>query len=72
MAYWSNKKAAAARDAGKFAREIVPIEGEKEDGTKFMVAADQWIRDDVSMEQMATMKTPFKENGVVSAEFLLR
>jgi acetyl-CoA acyltransferase len=67
MAYWSNKKAAAARDAGKFAREIVPIEGEKEDGTKFMVATDQWIRDDVSMEQMATMKTPFKENGVVSA-----
>jgi acetyl-CoA acetyltransferase family protein len=67
MAYWSNKKAAAARDAGKFAREIVPIEGEKEDGTKFMVTTDQWIRDDVSMEQMATMKTPFKENGVVTA-----
>ena len=50
MAYWSNKKAAAARDNGKFAREIVPIEGEKEDGTKFMVATDQWIRDDVSLE----------------------
>ena len=67
MAYWSNKKAAAARDAGKFAWEIVPIEGEKEDGTKFMVTTDQWIRDDVSVEQMATMKTPFKENGVVTA-----
>jgi acetyl-CoA acyltransferase len=67
MAYWSNKKAAAARDNGKFAREIVPIEGQQEDGTKFMVATDQWIRDDVSLEQMATMKTPFKENGVVSA-----
>jgi len=67
MAYWSNKKAAAARDNGKFSREIVPIEGEKEDGTKFMVTTDQWIRDDVSMEQMATMKTPFKENGVVTA-----
>ena len=67
MAYWSNKKAAAARDAGKFAREIVPIEGEKEDGTKFMVTTDQWIHNDVSMEQMATMKTPFKENGVVTA-----
>ncbi|HUN54406.1 MAG TPA: thiolase family protein [Smithella sp.] len=67
MAYWSNKKAAAARDAGKFANEIVPIEGEKEDGTKFMVTADQWIRDDVSLEQMAAMKTPFKEGGVVSA-----
>ena len=67
MAYWSNKKAAAARDNGKFAREIVPIEGEKEDGTKFMVTTDQWIRDDISMEQMATMKTPFKEDGVVTA-----
>lgn len=65
MAYWSNKKAAAARDAGKFANEIVPIEGEKEDGTKFMVDVDQWIRDNVSMEEMATMET--KEGGVVSA-----
>ncbi|MCK9275241.1 MAG: thiolase family protein [Syntrophales bacterium] len=67
MAYWSNKKAAEARDAGKFKDEIVPIEGEKEDGTKFMVESDQWIRDDVSMEQMATMKSPFKEGGVVTA-----
>jgi acetyl-CoA acetyltransferase family protein len=67
MAYWSNKKAAAARDAGKFANEIIPIEGEKEDGEKFMVAADQWIRDEISMEKMAEMKTPFKEDGVVSA-----
>lgn len=67
MAYWSNKKAAAARDAGKFAREIVPIEGEKEDGAKFMVDKDQWIRDDISMESMAAMKSPFKENGVVTA-----
>ncbi len=67
MAYWSNKKAAAARDAGKFAKEIVPIEGDTEDGKKFMVATDQWIRDNVSLEEMATMKTPFKENGAVSA-----
>ncbi len=67
MAYWSNKKAAQARDAGKFKSEIVPIEGEQEDGTKFMVEHDQWIRDNVSMEQMATMKSPFKENGVVTA-----
>ncbi|MBN2398194.1 MAG: thiolase family protein, partial [Deltaproteobacteria bacterium] len=67
MAYWSNKKAAEARDAGKFKGEIVPVEGEEEDGTKFMVDRDQWIRDNVSMEQMATMKSPFKENGVVTA-----
>lgn len=67
VAYHSNKKAAAARDAGKFNNEIVPIEGEKEDGTKFMVDRDQWIRDNVSVEVMAAMKSPFKENGVISA-----
>jgi acetyl-CoA acyltransferase len=67
MAYWSNKKASAARDAGKFANEIIPIEGEKEDGKKFMVDSDQWIRDSISMEQMATMKSPFRENGIVTA-----
>ncbi len=67
MAYWSHKKAAAARDGGKFSNEIIPIEGEKDDGSKFMVATDQWVRDTVSLEQMATMETPFKQNGVVTA-----
>lgn len=67
MALWSNKKAAAARDAGKFDEEIVPIEGEKEDGTKFIVDKDQWIRDDISMEMMAGLQSPFKEGGVVTA-----
>jgi len=67
MAFYSHKKAAEARDAGKFKREIVPIEGEKEDGTVFMVESDQWIRDTISMEKMATMKPAFKEDGVVTA-----
>jgi acetyl-CoA acetyltransferase family protein len=67
MAYWSNKKAAAASDAGKFKREIVPIEGEEVDGKKFMVDRDQWIRDNVSMEKMAAMQPAFKPDGVVTA-----
>lgn len=67
MAYYSNKQAAAARDKGKFKNEIVPIEGEKEDGTKFMVDTDQWIRDDINLEDMKKMKTPFKQDGVISA-----
>jgi acetyl-CoA acetyltransferase family protein len=67
MAYWSNKKAVEARDSGKFKKEIVPIEGEKEDGTKFMVDVDQWIRGDVSLEKMATLQSPFKPGGVVTA-----
>jgi len=67
MAFWSNKKADEATKAGKFKNEIIPMEGLKDDGTPFMVETDQWIRGDVSMEQMATMKTPFKPDGVVTA-----
>jgi len=51
MAYWSNIKAWEATKAGKFKDEIVPIEGEKEDGTKFLVDRDQWVRESVSMEK---------------------
>ena len=67
MAFWSNKKADEATKAGKFKNEIIPMEGLKNDGTPFMVDTDQWIRGDVSMEKMATMKPAFKPDGVVTA-----
>jgi acetyl-CoA acetyltransferase family protein len=67
MAYWSNKKAAEATKAGKFKKEIIPIEALKDDGSSFVADYDQWIREDISMESMATMKTPFKPDGVVTA-----
>lgn len=67
MAFHSHKRAAEATAAGKFKHEIVPVEGEEEDGSKFMVDRDQWIRDSISMESMAVMKSPFKEGGVITA-----
>jgi len=67
FAIHSHKNAAAARDAGKFANEIIPVKGLKEDGTEFVVDRDQWIRDKLDAEQMKAMKTPFKENGRVTA-----
>lgn len=67
MALWSHKKAHDATMAGKFKKEIVPVEGHKEDGTPFMVDEDQWIRPDVSLEKMASMQPSFDPNGVVTA-----
>ena len=67
MAIWSNKKAAAARDAGKFKNEIVPIMGHDADGNEFLVDRDQWIRDKTDPEKMALMQSPFKPGGVVTA-----
>jgi acetyl-CoA acetyltransferase family protein len=66
-AYYSHKRAAEARDRGKFADEIIPLEGEKEDGTKFIVDSDQWIRDGINLEEMSLMKPSFKNDGVVTA-----
>ncbi len=63
----SHKNAAAARDNGKFKREIIPVNGKKEDGTEFLVDRDQWIRDSLDMEKMKAMQSPFKENGRVTA-----
>ncbi len=67
MAIWSNKKAAAARDAGKFKNEIIPVTGLDMEGKEFLVENDQWIRDKVDPEKMASMVSPFKPGGNVTA-----
>ncbi len=67
MAYHSHLKAAAARDAGKFANEIVAVKALDESGNEFMCDRDQWIRDNPSLEQMAGMKPAFRPDGIVTA-----
>ncbi len=67
FALHSHKNAAAARDAGKFKNEIVPVKGHKEDGSEYMVDQDQWIRDQLDPEKMKAMQSPFKAGGVVTA-----
>jgi acetyl-CoA acetyltransferase family protein len=67
MAFWSHKKADEATKAGKFKKEIIPMEGLKDDGTPFVVDKDQWIRGDISRESMATMKPGFKPDGLLTA-----
>ncbi len=66
MAIHSHKNAFAATQAGKFKNEIVPIMG-KDGDKEFLVDKDQWIRESLDPEHMATMKTPFKEDGKVTA-----
>jgi len=67
MAYHSHLKAAAARDAGKFDDEIVPVPGHDLEGNEIMVDKDQWIRDNPSLEQMAGMQPAFRPDGIVTA-----
>ena len=58
----SHRRAAAAQQAGAFAREIVPIEtGEG------VQTADQGIRADASLEAIAGLKPAFQADGRVTA-----
>ncbi len=66
MAMYSHKKAFAATQEGKFKNEIVPIMGD-DNGEELLVDRDQWIRETLEPEKMAGMKTPFKEDGKVTA-----
>jgi len=62
IAVASHERAARATEAGLFAEEIIPID--TPNGT---VTADQGIRPGTTMETLAGLKTPFKEDGVVTA-----
>ncbi len=67
LAVQSHERAAAATDAGLFADEIEPIEVADEDGTTAPVAMDQGIRRGVTTESLAALKTPFKQDGLITA-----
>lgn len=67
MAVHSHEKAWAATRENKFKKEIVQVTGHREDGTPFSVDRDQWIREKLDPGKMAAMKTPFKEDGRVTA-----
>jgi acetyl-CoA acyltransferase len=69
----SHRKAAAARDAGLFADEILPVtvgggtgsDGTGSDGT--VVDTDEGIRSDTSLEKLASLKPVFRKGGSVTA-----
>jgi acetyl-CoA acyltransferase len=58
----SHEKAAKAQAGGAFDEQIVPVT--TPEGT---VTADEGIRPGGTLEKLAALKTPFKEDGVISA-----
>ncbi|MDO6745793.1 acetyl-CoA C-acyltransferase FadA [Gilvimarinus sp. 1_MG-2023] len=64
----SHQLAANARDQGKFGREIVPVAGHDDSGVPIMVAADETIREDTTLEGLAGLRPVFDpKNGAVTA-----
>jgi acetyl-CoA acyltransferase len=62
----SHRRAARATEQGWFCREILPTPVTTEKGTT-MVSRDEGIRPDTTLEKMATLKTVFKPDGVITA-----
>jgi acetyl-CoA acyltransferase len=63
----SQLKAAAAQRAGILAEEIVPVHIPGPKGAVKTVYEDEHIRPDTTIEALAKLPTPFRENGTVTA-----
>jgi 3-oxoadipyl-CoA thiolase len=63
----SQQKAAAAQKAGIFAEEITPVNVPGQKGTVKAVTEDEHIRADTTLEKLAKLPAPFRENGTVTA-----
>jgi len=62
----SHRKAAAAWREGRFDAEVVPVEVALKKG-KVVVARDESVREDASLEALAALKPAFKKDGTVTA-----
>ncbi|MGY0694211.1 thiolase family protein [Virgibacillus sp. FSP13] len=63
----SHAKAVAARKAGHFTKEIMPLEVTLPDGTKKVVEDDEGPRDNTNLEKLGSLKPAFKEDGTITA-----
>ncbi len=62
----SQRKASAAQKSGRFAEEIAPVTLKTRKGD-IVVADDEYIRHDASLDSMAKLKPAFAKDGTVTA-----
>ena len=67
FSYDSHLKAGAAREAGRFDSQIVPVEINGADGTAATFTQDEGIRTPPSLERMASLAPAFGEGGTATA-----
>ena len=63
----SQQNATAARAAGKFKDEIVPVEVPQRKGDPVIFDTDEYIKPDSTAEKFAKLKPAFKKDGTVTA-----
>lgn len=63
----SHQRALHSQAAGYFSREILPVDAPQADGSTRTISQDEGPRADTTLEKMATLRTVFKPDGVVTA-----
>ena len=67
VAALSHRRAAAARDAGLFDAEIVPVEVPQRRGEPIRVTTDEGIRPETTEETLAALRPAFTKDGTITA-----
>ena len=67
LAYESHMRAQRATEQGRFEPEVTPVEVTTEEGATELMAVDEGIRPDTTVEKLGTLQPAFQEGGVVTA-----
>ncbi|MDR9415518.1 MAG: 3-oxoadipyl-CoA thiolase [Gracilimonas sp.] len=67
FAAWSQQKAGAARDSGRLAKEIVPVEIPRRKQDPYLFEHDEFMRPDTTAEVLAKLRPAFRKDGSVTA-----
>src|SRR6056297_911574 len=67
FAAWSQQKAAKARESGRLAEEIVPVEIPRRKQDPLIFQEDEFIRPTTTPEVLAKLRPAFKKDGSVTA-----
>jgi len=67
FAWRSQQRTQAAYARGFFASELTPVEITQRKGKTLSVTRDEHPRPETTLEQLAALPTPFRENGTVTA-----
>jgi 3-oxoadipyl-CoA thiolase len=67
FALWSQQKAVAALQAGKFENEIVAVAIPQKKGDPILFTQDEFIKPSTSIEGLSKLKASFRKDGTVTA-----
>jgi acetyl-CoA acyltransferase len=67
FALWSQQKAAKATAAGRFEKEIIPVEIPQKKGDAIIFKTDEFAKANTTLEGLQKLKPAFKKEGSVTA-----